>query len=147
MITKRIILASTIVFILILFPLNGCKKTSNTSSNSSTASANGKVVISASWNSTYLNCRPAYTVVIGLGYNSTDVANETYFAQGSYAGSSASFTKDNLTPGIYYYRVKKKYNSTSCGIGQGGVPPIVIKSGSFTITSGQITNVSVGSLN
>jgi hypothetical protein len=137
-----------------LITITNCKKKStqnNTSNNSTTVPTNtttttGKVVITASWNSTYVMCTGAYNTVIGLGYSSTDVANEAYFAQSNYTGSSANFSKDLLAPGVYYYRAKKTYNSTKCGTGQ-GIPPVVTKSGAFTITAGQTTTVSVGSLN
>lgn len=40
----------------------------------------GSVEISAVWTTNYVNCNPAFTVVIGFGYTSTDVANEAYFS-------------------------------------------------------------------
>jgi len=139
-----------------IFTLTQCQKKSNqsntpsnstgTTTGTTSASTTGKVVITATWNSTYVMCNGAYNVVIGLGYNSTDVANEAYFAQSNYAGSSASFSKDNLAPGVYYYKAKKTYNSTKCGTGQ-GIPPVVTKSGAFTITAGQTITVNAGSLN
>ncbi len=147
---KKTIIVSLLTCSLITF--TNCKKKStqnNTSTNSAAATTNtstGKVVITASWNSTYVMCTGAYNTVIGLGYSSTDVANEAYLAQSNYTGSSANFSKDLLAPGVYYYRAKKTYNSTKCGTGQ-GIPPVVTKSGAFTITAGQTTTVSVGSLN
>lgn len=105
------------------------------------ACGNGSVNISASWNSTYVNCTPAYSVTIGLGYSSTDIANEAYFyTSGVGLNSPLTMTK-SLSPGTYYYKGKKTYNSSSCGTGQ-GVPATVVKSGSFTITSGQTSYVS-----
>ena len=120
---KKTIIVSLLTCSLITF--TNCKKKStqnNTSTNSAAATTNtstGKVVITASWNSTYVMCTGAYNTVIGLGYSSTDVANEAYFAQSNYTGSSANFSKDLLAPGVYYYRAKKTYNSTKCGTGQG----------------------------
>ncbi len=147
---KKTIIVSLLTCSLITF--TNCKKKStqnNTSTNSAAATTNtstGKVVITASWNSTYVMCTGAYNTVIGLGYSSTDVANEAYFAQSNYTGSSANFSKDLLAPGVYYYKAKKTYNSTKCGTGQ-GIPPVVTKSGAFTITAGQTTTVNAGSLN
>lgn len=107
----------------------------------------GGVAITASWTTSYVNCNPAYTVVIGLGYSSTDVANETYFAQsGNILYSPANYTNSNLAPGTYYYKAKKTYRASFCAPGN-GTPPAVTKSGAFTITSYQLTNVNVGSLN
>ncbi len=107
----------------------------------------GTVVITATWTTTYVSCNPAYTVVIGLGYTSTDVANEAYFAQsGSNLYSPATYTNSTLAPGTYYYKAKKTYNASTCGTGQ-GIPPTVTKSGAFTITAGQTTTVNAGSLN
>ncbi len=103
----------------------------------------GKVKITASWSNPapWSACGSPYTVVIGLGYNSTDVNNESYFASNNFYSSSATFTKDGLTAGVYYYGAKKTYNASICGTGQ-GIPPTVKKNGSFTIVAGQTTTVS-----
>lgn len=98
---------------------------------------NGYVRIGASWNNTYLNCNPAYSCVIGLGYSSTDVANEAYF----YSVNGGGLTK-TLPVGTYYYKATKTYNLSSCGCGRPPCPKPVSKSGSFTITADQTTNVS-----
>lgn len=124
------------------FLFNACQKDpSNTSSgNTSTPSGKkpGKVTIKATWSnpSPWNLCKYPYTVVIGLGYSSTDVANEAFFSQSSYFVSPANYTKDGLAPGTYYYRAKKTYNASSCGTGQ-GIPQTVIKSGAFTIKEGK----------
>ena len=103
----------------------------------------GSVKITASWSnpSPWNMCGSPYTVTIGLGYSSNDVANQSYFAQSNFYSSSAIFQRSNLTPGVYYYGARKVFNSGTCGTGQ-GVPPTVFKTGSFTITTGQTTNVS-----
>lgn len=107
----------------------------------------GQVDIITSWTKSYGSCNYAYSVVIGLGYTSTDVANEAYFANsGQQINSPTTYNQGNLKAGIYYYKAKKTYNASSCGTGQ-GIPPTVIKSGSFTIIAGQKTSVNVGSLN
>lgn len=107
------------------------------------AVSNGTVEISASWTSIYSNCNSAYTVVIGLGYTSTDVANEAYFAQsGGVSLPPTTYRNSSLPPGNYYYKAKKTYNY-HCGTPQ-YIPPVVTKSGSFTITSGQTTTMFVG---
>ncbi|MBM3911441.1 MAG: hypothetical protein FJ350_00345 [Sphingomonadales bacterium] len=107
----------------------------------------GEVAITASWNTWYVNCQQAYTVVIGLGYSSTDVANETYFAQsGSTLYSPSNYTVSNLAPGTYYYKAKKTYRSNYCAPSNGPPPPVVTKTGAFTITALRLTNVDVGSL-
>jgi hypothetical protein len=120
--------------------LNACQSACGVSSI-------GTVQITATWTTTYVYCNLAYTVVIGLGYTSTDVANEAYFAQsGGYVNSPVTYTNSSLASGTYYYKAKKTYNANTCGTGQ-GIPPIVIKSGAFTITDGQTTTVNAGSLN
>jgi hypothetical protein len=107
----------------------------------------GQVDIITSWTKSYGSCNYAYSVVIGLGYTSADVANESYFANsGQQINSPTTYNQGNLKAGIYYYKAKKTYNASSCGTGQ-GIPPTVIKSGSFTIIAGQKTSVNVGSLN
>ncbi len=110
-------------------------------------STGSSVSITASWSNPapWNACQIPYLVVIGLGYNFTDVANEAYFSKNGFIYSSATFTKSNLAAGIYYYGAKKTYN-TNCGTGQ-GIPPTVKKSGSFTIVAGQNTTVSGVSLN
>jgi hypothetical protein len=111
----------------------------------------GSVVITASWSlfSPWDACGVPFTVVIGLGYNSTDITNESYFASNSFIYSPASFSKNGLAPGTYYYKAKKTYNINTCGCcgGESGPPPTVTKSGAFTIIAGQNINVNAGSLN
>lgn len=125
------------------------KDTENSGGGSSggEVSTTGTVKIMASWTSKFIYCNPAYTVVIGLGYSSTDVANDAYFAQTSSQGSSLTYTKDNLTAGTYYYKAKKTYKISTCGNPQGGAPSDVTKLGAFTIIAGQTTTINVGSLN
>jgi hypothetical protein len=113
--------------------------------------AGGRVNLTASWTTQFGAgwpvCDPAFSVIIGIGYSSADIANEAYFNQSASTGiSPTEHTVYNLTPGIYYYRAKKTFNANACGTGQ-GIPPVVIRSGSFTIVSGQTTNVNIGSLN
>jgi hypothetical protein len=142
-----------IIIILTLFTtITACKKETTSSSGTGggggTVGTTGKVTITASWSNPapWNACGSPYTVVIGLGYNSTDVANESYFASNSFYSSSATFSKDGLTAGVYYYGAKKTFNASTCGTGQ-GIPPTVKKSGSFTIIAGQTTTVSGVSLN
>lgn len=106
----------------------------------------GTVEVETHWTTAYVNCDPAYTVEIGLGYSSNDVANEAYFASATFVSSPAVYTKGNLSPGTYYYKAKKTYNASTCGTGQ-GIPPVVQKSGSFMIEAGEVTQVDVGTLN
>lgn len=136
--------------------VNGnCTSVSNnaqysTLSNCQNACANntpGTVEISATWTSQYVACNPAYIVTVGLGYTSNDIANDAFFTQSTNYQyyQNMPYVKNNLTPNTYYYKVKKTYKLT-CGTGQ-GVPPDVIRNGSFTITAGQTTTINVGSLN
>lgn len=115
--------------------------------NSCANNTPGTLEISATWTSQYVSCNPAYTVTVGLGYTSNDIANDAFFAQSSdyQYDQLMPYVQNNLTPNIYYYKVKKTYKM-SCGTGQ-GIPPDVIRNGSFTITAGQTTTVNVGSLN
>ncbi len=111
------------------------------------ASPVGGVIITTSWTSTYFSCFNAYNVSFGLGYTSTDVANEAYFAQsGNYISTPVTYSKGNLAPGTYYYKAKKVFRTSLCGTGQ-GVPITVTKSGAFTIIGGQNTSINIGSLN
>lgn len=143
----------TIIFIALISILTACKKeetttTTTTTSSGGGGSTTGKVSISASWSvqDPWSACGSPFTIIIGLGYNSNDVSNESYFTQNSFYSSPATLTIDGLSPGIYYYGAKKTFNSSICGTGQ-GIPPTVKKSGSFTIAAGQTTTVSGVNLN
>lgn len=87
-------------------------------------------------------CKAPYSATIGLGYSSNDVANDAFFVKTSYGSSGNTFSVNNLAPGIYYYGGKKTFNAASCGTGQ-GIPPVKIDRGSFTITSGGVTSITV----
>jgi len=100
----------------------------------------GSVSIYLSFNVNYGGCIPGWTVVIGLGYSSTDIANDAFFCSQSYT-SPNTFKKDKLDPGTYYYKATKTYN-ISCGTGQ-GIPSPVTKSGSFIIEPSKTTLLSV----
>jgi hypothetical protein len=116
-----------------------------TTGGTTTTTPQGKVTLKASWTKSYKSCTYAYTTKIGLGYTSTDVVNEAYFAEsGGDVDGSLTYTKDALAPGIYYYQAKKSYN-TNCGTGQ-GIPTTVTKKGSFTVASGSTTVVEIGNL-
>ena len=119
--------------------------------NACGGSTGGNVAITANWNTAYGTgwpiCDPAYSVVIGLGYSTSDVLSDIFFAQSASTGTSpTTYTKYNLSPGVYYYKAKKTFLTSSCGTGQ-GIPPTVTKTGSFTISSGNTTSVNAGSLN
>ena len=118
----------------------------NTNNNSGnvTNTSPGKVTITATWIRKYVACDPGYIVTIGLGYSSSDVANQAFFAtSGNDSYPPASYSKQ-LEPGTYYYSVKKTYKMY-CGTGQ-GVPPDVVKNGAFTITGGNTTTINAGYL-
>ncbi len=145
----------TAIIFTVMFIFNSCSKEDNsTSSNGGNGGGGGgittgKVTITATWSNIapWNACGSSpYIVVIGLGYNSTDVANESYFSQFTYYAPMVPFTTDSLAPGIYYYGAKKTFNVSLCGTGQ-GVPPTVKKSGAFTITAGQTTTISGVDLN
>jgi hypothetical protein len=90
----------------------------------------GSVGITVSRTSSYYSCS---SIQIGLGYTSTDCVNGAFFAQksGSLSGSSYSFIleKDDLAPGVYYYKV-------TCGT-------TTVKNGAFTIKANQTTKISI----
>ena len=142
------IMLSSLIFLM------GCTKgerpapSNNTNYNNVNTPTTGSVSITASWSNPapWNACGAPYTVIIGLGYNSTDISTEAYFAQNSFINSPASFSKESLTAGIYYYKAKKTFNASICGTGQ-DIPPTVTKSGSFIITAGQTTTVNGVSLN
>lgn len=103
----------------------------------------GFVQITASWNTKYNNCNSAFTVIIGLGYTSTDVTNEAFFAKsGGMISSPGTYSKNYLAPGKYYYKASKTFNKSVCGSYQ-TPPAVVTKNGSFTITAGKTTNISI----
>jgi len=120
----------------------GCKKDDpqpSTSSNTNTGTDTpGYVSILVSFTEEKGMCNYAWNVVIGLGYSSTDVANEAYFQSNRSINSPAGISA-SLDPGIYYYKAKKTYNLSTCG---GTDQPSTSKSGSFTITSEETTNIS-----
>ena len=154
---KKIRITAVLMFAMLIFGCNKDDKSTPSNSGSSNGgggggggggSTTGTVNITASWSVTppWNACGTPFTVVIGLGYNSNDVANESYFASNSFYYSSATYTNNSLAAGIYYYGAKKTFNSSTCGTGQ-GIPPTIKKSGSFTIIAGQTTTVSGVSLN
>jgi hypothetical protein len=156
----------TSIILLMLFTtlIFACEKDSNSNSNNSVkpntpggntggpgtsvGSTTGSVKISATWSNPapWNACNVPYSVVIGLGYSSTDVTNESYFGSSSFVNSAATLEWGGLSPGVYYYGAKKTFNASVCGTGQ-GIPPAVKKSGSFTIVAGQTTSVTSVSLN
>jgi hypothetical protein len=106
----------------------------------------GKVTFSASWTNYLCRQNPIfyqYSVEVGIGYSSTDVSNNAFFASYEpWNTSSLTWTRDNLSPGVYYYKAIKRSNN--CGTGTKQV--VNTKSGSFTITAGQTTSVNIGAI-
>ena len=120
----------------------GCKKpipvatTDNTGGSSSSGGSSNiaftqaSVEINATWASPYPQnnaCLQAFTVTIGLGYNSTDLTNGSFFYSVTNT-QGISLKKGGLKGGTYYYKVIKRWNGT-CG----AFTPTVEKVGSFTI--------------
>ncbi|MBX3164894.1 MAG: hypothetical protein KF900_10485 [Bacteroidetes bacterium] len=137
---------SLLIFAFVLVSVSSCKKEKKEEKNKR---EDGTAIIAVSWNNTHCplggsNGSPyeqKYVVEIALGYNSTDINNEVYFAQsGSTQQSPLNYTKSDLAPGTYYYRAKKRTASPAyCGSSS-----TVIKDGVFTIKAGETTNVDVG---
>ncbi|MEI6755355.1 MAG: hypothetical protein WCK78_19625 [Paludibacter sp.] len=120
-----------------------CSSSSTSNTNTTNTSTKGTVNISYSWNMKYSTCNYAYTVIFGFAYTSSDASNESYFDQVSSVISPTTFSK-TLTAGTYYYKIKKTYNSSTCGSGMGqSTPSAVYKTGSFKITAGKSTTVDV----
>ena len=133
--------ACIISVVTLLFSL-GCRKptpaatsvntvgSSSSGGSSNIAFTQGSVEINATWASPYPQnnaCIQAFTVTIGLGYNSTDLTNGSFF----YSVTNTlgiSLKKGGLKGGTYYYKVIKRWNGT-CG----SFTPTVEKIGSFTI--------------
>jgi hypothetical protein len=160
---------NTIMLLFFTMMLFSCEKDNNSGSNNSGngntqggntgggntggggsggGSSTGSVTIRVTWSNPlpWSACNVPYSVVIGLGYSSTDVVNESYFGSNSFVHSAATLEWGGLSPGVYYYGAKKTYNASICGTGQ-GIPPTVKKTGSFTIVAGQTTSITGVSLN
>jgi len=119
---------------------SNCSSGNNTNINESN---NGTVNISYSWNMKYSACNYAYTVIFGYAHSSSEASNESFFDQVSSIISPTSFSKI-LPAGTYYYKIKKSYNSSTCGTGMGqSTPTTVYKTGSFKISAGKSTSVNV----
>lgn len=131
-----------LTYVICLILLISCKK--DPGNNTNTLS-NGAVSISAVWTGNPGPCFARYECTIGLGYSSTDIANEAYFARSSLqTGNKVSnLSKSDLAPGTYYYRVKVVYVlKNNCTSDQEYFTD-KIKSGAFDITPGETTKISV----
>jgi len=113
--------------------LQDCKSECGTSGP--TQPSTGSVSISLNWTYSY----SSGTTVIGLGYTSTDVANNAFFVSKTYTTPS-TFGYSNLTPAVYYYKATRSFTINNGG---GPIAQKIEKSGSFTISSGKTTSLSV----
>ena len=119
-----------------------CEKDNETNTNTLN---NGGVTISAVWTGDPGPCFARYECTIGLGYSSTDIANEAYFARSSLqtGNKSSSPSKSDLAPGTYYYRVKVAYVKKDNCDSDPKYFNAKIRSGAFDITAGETTKISV----
>ncbi len=127
--------------------INGAQFSSLSACQSACVAGNfGTLVITATWTTFYGVCDPAFNVKFGFGNTLADINNDNFFWQsGLYQFAPANYTYTLFAPGTYYYKAKKTYNTAVCDTTQ-GIPATVNKTGIFTITTGQTTAVSVGSL-
>ncbi len=108
----------------------------------------GSVTITLNWDiKRYCGANiwwPCWDVVVGLGYNQSEVDQEAYFIH-KFLSEPSTFTVTNLAPGTYYYRAKKTVRQGCYLSGDHfcDIPPPVIKSGKFTIFSSVTTKLSV----
>lgn len=129
-----------ILICLILF--FSCKKENSTDIN---GQLSGVVSISATWSGDQGPCFARYECTIGLGYSSTDIGNEAYFARGDLQTGNKvyNYSKKDLSPGTYYYRVKVVYvKRSNCDSDSEYFNP-KIKSGAFDIIGGETTTIRV----
>jgi hypothetical protein len=86
---------------------------------------------------------PCWDVLVGLGYNQSDVNNESYFNHKDLS-APGSYTVTNLTPGAYYYGAKKtiRSNCYQAGTQFCGIIAPTTKSGSFQVKSDITTSVT-----
>jgi hypothetical protein len=75
-----------------------------------------------------------YSVTIGVGYSSNDVAIDAYITKATFNISPASLQLANLLPATYYYKVTINSSAST-------VP--VFKAGVFTITPAKTTSITV----
>lgn len=107
----------------------------STGNNTPEVPKTGTVKISLNWQYSY----SSGSTLIGLGYSSTDIANNAFFVSKTYYVPD-TFSQSNLAPAIYYYKAKRTFTAND---GQGPYTKVVEKSGSFTIKSAQVTQISV----
>ena len=115
--------------------LQDCKLECGTSGTNPTPPKTGSVSLNLSWTYSY----SSGIVEIGLGYSSTDVANNALFVSTTYT-TPTTFSRSNLAPAIYYYKAKRSFTTNN---GSGPVAQKIEKSGSFTISSGKTTSITV----
>ena len=146
---------TSITIISLIFNL-GCKKptpsasatnpsdSSSSGGNVSNAFTQGSVEINVTWANPYPNsssCLQAFSGTIGLGYNSIDITNEAFFYQVSNT-LGVSLSKSALKEGVYYYKVKKKWNG-SCGDLKPGIIALTEKNGTFAIVALKRTVINI----
>ncbi len=136
--------------LMVVTSLYACKKeddaptTTSTETNvSSLVTVSGSYTI-PSYNGPNGNC---WDVNGGLGYSSTDVANNAFFetvhASGVQHQSKMDYNcsfKGSLPAGLYYYKVTLSYDAAACGSGS-GAPADDVRLGSFTIDANGIKSV------
>lgn len=98
----------------------------------------------------FYKCNYFYKFELGIGYNSTDIANEAYFKTVS---TNTSFKITNysikLPPGVYYCKAKRTCTGNTCSNDDPSYvrPADISRSASFTVTAGKTTTVSVPYVN
>mgnify|MGYP000968878524 CR=1 FL=1 len=142
--TKSIMMKKIIplTYVICMILLISCKKDNEANTNTI---SNGTVTISAVSTGDPGPCFARYECTIGLGYSSTDIANEAYFARSSLqTGNKVSYlSKSDLAPGTYYYRVKVAYVKKDNCDSDPKYFNDKIRSGAFDIIAGETTKISV----
>lgn len=111
---------------------------SSSTTNPPSTVKNGTASLHVIWNHMCAATQFYFTVTVGLGYTSTDVANNAFFTSKKLTVPGVDWNISDLKPAIYYYKATKSAGSEHC-------PPttVTIKSGSFTIESGKTTSITV----
>jgi len=134
-----------LLIVILLFATISCKKTDTEEPIDSTTQSqeevieNGTVKINVSYTQTY-SPGSCITNSVGIGYSSTDIANDAFFETSNYHMPHSYIFE--LEEGTYYYKVTTKCNCgnnptcTNDGYSQSNLYTRY-KNGSFTIVGGQ----------
>jgi len=145
---KKVILLIVICF----FGFLSCTKkdTSNNSNNSNPNNSTQTGTVTFTISQCQCILQPSYKCIyhnLGLGYSSTDIANNAFFQSTSNSKNTSDTYSYTLNVGTYYYKATAKNECSNqvdcsypCGYGQ---LETKTKSGAFTIEANKTINVSI----